>query len=273
MKLLKNLSLSMVAMVSLFGMSAYGANITIGAVGNTGTLVGSVGGNAFVFGLSPVLQGVGNSKVFLTIDDPGGPGSGHEKGYNTTGTTEFNTTPSGTTALLISEVGHAFVGGVEYSQFEFALNATGGAPNVSINSIQVFQATAGNLTGFPTFGGNATLVFKWDASAGNTLTVNDYIPGLDNTEMLLMVPSADFGPTGSNIILYMDAGSPGQFVSNDGPDKWIARQDCNNFGLTAVTCGPISTPEPSSLWLLCAGIGLLSVASRKSIVTMRMRKK
>src|SRR5215813_15583325 len=88
---------SVVMMFSLFGMSAYAATITIGAVGNTGTLVGSVGGNALVFGLSPVLQGVGNSKVFLTIDDTGGAGAGHEKGYNTTGTVEFNTTASGTT--------------------------------------------------------------------------------------------------------------------------------------------------------------------------------
>src|SRR5215813_15561556 len=144
MKLSRMITLLMVAMmISLFGMSAYGANITIGAVGNTGTLVGSVGGNALVFGLSPVLQGVGNSKVFLTIDDTGGAGAGHEKGYNTTGTVEFNTTASGTTALLLSDVGHAFVGGVEYTQFEFALNATGGGPNLSINSLQIFQATAG----------------------------------------------------------------------------------------------------------------------------------
>jgi len=267
MKLKNKVVLALVVLLGLLGTSAFAADITIDSVGDTGTLT-SGDGNGYVFGLSPVLQGVGNSKVFLTINQS--TAEAPEQGYNTEGTVEFETIASGTTALLISDLAVAYYGGTSYYQFVFALNSTGGDPNMSINEIRIFQANAGNLTGYPGFGGNATEVWDWQSSAGNTLTVIDYIPGLDNTEMLLLVPTAAFDQVGKDYVMfYMAAGSPE--LANDGPDKWIARDQCNTFGLTGVTCEPPQVPEPSSLLLLLTGFGLVGAAGGRKMISRLSR--
>ena len=224
---------------------------------DTGVLNGAVGGNAVVIGVDGgILQGVGNSKTFLTIQ-----GAGNERGYNTSGVTEFQTTPSGTTPLLRTELPVAQQGGNNFLEFAYSLNQEGGDPAINITRLLVFQTNVPNLTGFadgvtPNIGGNTNLIFAWSAAqSGQTLSVLDFVSGQSNVELLFLVPQGDFAPGFSNVVLYVE-----QTNSNDGPDKWIA------FGSSACVdigqCTP-SVPEPNTVALLAGALGIAGVALRR----------
>ena len=259
---LKN-ALTAGALAVLAAMPAIPANaILIDSALDTGVLNGTVGGNAIVIGVNGgILQGVGNSKTFLTIQ-----GAGNERGYNTSGLTEFQTTPSGTTPLALGEIPGATQGGTHYLEFAYSLNQEGGDPLINISRILVFQTGVPNLTGFqegatPNIGANTNLIFAWSAAvSGQTLTVQDFVSGQSNTELLLLVKATDFNPNFSNVVLYVE-----QTNSNDGPDKWVV------FGSSACVdigqCQPPpdddppgnGVPTPATLALM--GLGLLGMGT------------
>jgi hypothetical protein len=224
--------------------------ILIDTAGETAVLNGTVGGNALVIGIDGgVLQGVGNSKTFLTIQ-----GAGTERGYNTTGLTEFQTTPSGTTALALSEMPSALNNGTKFLEFAYSLNQEGGDPVINISRILVFQTNFANTSGFldggtPSIGGNTNLIFAWStAVSGQVLDVQDFVSGQSNTELLLLVRADNFDPSFSNVVLYVE-----QSNSNDGPDKWVV------FGASACVdvgdCTNVASPATMALM----GLGLLGM--------------
>jgi len=247
----------LLALVAALAFAAPADAILIDSQGDVGILNGAVGGNAVVIGVDGgILQGVGNAKTFLTIQ-----GAGTERGYNTSGLTEFQTTPSGTTPLLRSDAPGATRDGVKYLEFAYSLNQTGVNPNIDISRIILFQTGNPGLTGFadgatPNIGLQTNLIFAWSAAqSGQTLTVNDFVPGQDNTEMLLLIRASDFDPALSNVVLYVE-----QSNSNDGPDKWVV------FGTSACVdigeCTP-SVPEPHALALMAAGLGVAGFVLRR----------
>jgi hypothetical protein len=254
---------TLVAAVLIFSSSANA--VLIDTAGDSGSLAGSVGGTALLFGIPghTDIQGIGNSKTFLTVNQTGG--SGPEQGYNTDGTEEFETIASGTESLLLSEIPLVSIGGINYREFGFALNQTGGADQISINEITIMQGSAGNLTGYnniggPNIGGSTSLVFDW-TSNGETLTVEDFVPGLSNIEMLMLVEADSFG-VGDYVMLYMNAGDP--LAANDGNDKWIVVENSVCLKLGDPLCEPPSlVPEPSVLLLLSAGLLGLGFARRR----------
>jgi hypothetical protein len=246
---MKKVALALGVVATLTAASVAQA-ILIDTAGETAILNGTVGGNAIVIGIDGgVLQGVGNSKTFLTIQ-----GAGNERGYNTTGLTEFQTTPSGTTALALGEVPNVLNNGTQFLEFAYSLNQEGGDPNIAISRILVFQTNVPNLTGYlegatPSIGANTNLIFAWStAASGQVLEVQDFVSGQSNTELLLLIRASDFDPAFSNIVLYVE-----QTNSNDGPDKWVV------FGTSAcVEVGDcVNVPTPATLALM--GLGLLGM--------------
>lgn len=232
----------------------------------SGVLNGTVGGNAIVIGVDGgILQGVGNSKTFLTIQ-----GAGTERGYNTSGVTEFQTTPSGTTPLAFVDLPGAQQGGINYLEFAYSLNQEGGDPLININRLLVFQTNVPNLTGFtdgvtPNIGGNTNLIFAWSAAAsGQQLTIQDFVSGQSNIELLLLVRADNFLAGFSNVVLYVE-----QENSNDGPDKWVAFGE--SICVIIEQCEPPpppppGVPEPTPLALMGAGlIGIGFIRGKKGM--------
>ena len=234
--------------------------ILIDSHGDTALLTGTVGGNAVVIGIDgTVLQGVGNSKTFLTVQGPG-----FERGYNTTGLTEFQTTPSGTTALGTAEIPTAQQGATQFLEFAYSLNQEGNDALNNISRILIFQTGNAALTGFndggtPNIGLQTNLIFAWSqALSGQTLTVEDFVSGQSNVEMLLLVRADNFNPALPNVVMYVE-----QTNGNDGPDKWVVftRSACVDLSL----CEPGTTdvPLPGSLALATLGLGVLGFVRRR----------
>ena len=118
-----------------------------------------------------------------------GQGSTLERGYNTNGTTQFDTQKQGTKAIRLSDLPTITVDNTTYYEFRIDLNESNSSPQIALSKLQVFQSPNANLTGYnsttgqlgglnPVINLNSTVLL--DASLNSGSGVGDvlvYLPG------------------------------------------------------------------------------------------------
>jgi putative transposon-encoded protein len=152
----------------------------VDATTNAGAFVSYFGDNDTTFGSSGT--GVFDPFVRLQAD-------GTESGYNTDGPVEFDTkTGKWTHAIKVSSIpqrscpsGTCFELFNDINESNAQQNAKG---RISLNKVEVFYANSATVTGYPSFGGNATLEYAFDGD----ILINDVNQGSGRGDLRYMIP-------------------------------------------------------------------------------------
>lgn len=181
-------------------------------------------------------SGTLNGALFLQADPPGSTGTGTlnsfvqiqntgtESGYNTTGTQEFDS--SGSEFVLVGDLPTITIGGVVYRELLVDISESGSTSLLSLQELRIFLGSSGDLTGFPTFGGNAVEIFNLDVGPDGDSRVDldaALAPGSGDGDLIVLIPDSLF--TGPNQFVYVysrfganeaEAG----FASDGGFEEW-----------------------------------------------------
>jgi len=175
-----------------------------------------------------------------------------EQGYNTDARPlEFNenNSPTFTRSLLLSDVPIVNKGGIDYRDFRLDINQNNGThARLSLDTIEIYLASAGNLTGYPALG---TRIFNLDSpTADNWILLNgDLVAGSGGGEdMTAFIPDNLF-VGGDYVYLYSKFGASenSSYPNNDGFEEWSVLKG---------VLPPPSTHMPAPGALLLAVIGI-----------------
>ncbi|UCI06125.1 beta strand repeat-containing protein [Mesorhizobium sp. B1-1-8] len=210
------------------------------------TFANTVTINGAIFSSSDVITGAGTGLLdpFVRISTTGNNTS--EQGYNTDANTVVldDTTKGGgqyVHSVNIADIPIQFINGVGYYRFDLDINEsnTAAEQNLSLDSLQIWQASVGNLSnyapgatpaqgtgGFPA-GDNASKIYDMDAGGDTFVGLNGELqPGSGNTtDMSFLVPVSDFDPTKPYIYLYSAFGYQGgtyQGPTETAQSTWTA---------------------------------------------------
>ncbi|KKM13769.1 hypothetical protein LCGC14_1712880, partial [marine sediment metagenome] len=180
--------------------------------------------------ISPQATGTGVIETFVRIQN-----DGTEQGYNTDlrplpggdpVQVDVNTSPEHTRSLLLSDVPLINIAGIPYREFRLDINEMNksGFEFISLDEVQIFQGTAGDLVGYPTFGGDATKVYDLDALADMWI-MQDYSlnSGSGSGDMIFYVPDSVFIEPGDFVYLYSSFGA--QTTDPDGLGRDWSTED------------------------------------------------
>jgi len=163
---------------------------------------------------TPNSSGSLNGALFLQTDPPGSTGTGtlnsfvriqnspSESGYNTTGVEEFDT--SNSEAVLVSDLPTIAIGGVVYRELLVDIGESGSTSLLSLQELRLFLGATSDLTGFPTFGGNATEIFNLDVGPDGDSRVDldaALAPGSGDGDLVVLIPDSLFA--GPNPFVYV----------------------------------------------------------------------
>lgn len=205
------------------------------------TTAGSSGyiGGAYFQQVDPQPTGSGYIQPFVRISTK----QDVVQGYNTDARPlEFdeNNSPEFTRALSIDSVPILFLDGTAYRSFLLDINQTMAESCLSLDSLQIYLADEGNLTGYPSNLG--TKIYDLDAGGDNWIKL-DYAlnHGSGSGDMMAYIPKSLFDG-GRYIYLYSKFGQSENsvFANNDGYEEWA-----------------VAVPAPATL--LLASIGVVCV--------------
>ena len=164
--------------------------------------------------------------------------NGFEQGYNTDGTPQFNTKPSdldhsvllAQVPIVIGDGTNGTVDGLAYRQFLLNINepSSGSNPFLSLDSLQIWQEEAGNLTGFTPgagFVGTHTnnLVYNLDAGSDNWVALNSALSNANGqTDIEVLIPDSSFINDGTHrfVYLYSAFGAQPGWEAGGGFESW-----------------------------------------------------
>jgi uncharacterized repeat protein (TIGR01451 family) len=192
----------------------------------TATSSGSLNGALFHEFDPSNSTGTGLINSFVRIQ-----ASGTERGYNTLGTSEFDTT-SGSQAIQISDVPLVTIDNVNYREFFLDANQSNGSPLISLQQLQVFLGSTGDLTGYPSFGGQATQIFDLDVGPDGDSRIDidtSLFPGSGHGDLLVFIPDNLFAGPNQFVYFYSAFGAANPptdgFASNGGFEEWSVGAD------------------------------------------------
>jgi hypothetical protein len=228
----------------------------------SGVVTGTINGAIFTRA-DPQGTGSGNIQSFVRIQ-----AKGTEQGYNTDGTLEFDTKSGAWThSLAISDVPIVQLNGVNYREFLLDIDEGGAAKAryLSLDSMQIYLASAPNLTGYPNLG---VKIFDLDSLVADNWILLDATlrSGSGSGDMFAYIPDALFNvPEVTYVYLYSKFGGsePGYALQHDsdgGPEEWAVRKG------VVPPPPPPPIPAPGAILLvLCGGSIAVSLHRRRTI--------
>ncbi len=214
------------------------------------TTAGSSGhiGSAYFEQVDPQPTGTGYIRPFVRIST----NQPVVQGYNTDARPlEFdeNSSPDFTRSLPLDDIPILYSNGTAYRGFLLDINQTCTNSFLSLDTLEIYLADAGNLTGYPSNLG--TKIYDLDADADNWIKL-DYAlnHGSGSGDMIMFIPDSLFAG-GNYVYLYSMLGqSEGSaFPNNDGFEEWAA-----------------AIPAPSTILLGSIGICFVNwLRRRKSL--------
>ncbi len=176
------------------------------------------------------------------------------QGYNTDARPlllDENNSPQFTRSLLLDDVPTVDIGGTSYREFLLDINQKGTICGrlLSLDTIEIYLADAGNLTGSP--GSLGTLIYDMDDGDNNWIGLDYKLNhGSGSGDMLAYIPD-DLFVGGDYVYLYSRFGE--NWANNAGFEEWAVR-----------TSEPLpAVPAPASIMLGSIGAGFVGWLRRR----------
>lgn len=188
------------------------------------TTAGSSGyiGLAYFVQVDPQTTGTGVIEPFVRLST----NQGVSQGYNTDARPlelDENRSPQFTRSLLLDDVPIVSLGGTLYREFLLDINQKGtvGGSLLSLDTIEIYLANAGDLSGYP--GDLGTQVYDMDAGADDWILLDYRLGrGSGSGDMLAYIPESVFDQSyGSYVYLYSRFGE--HYANNAGFEEWAVR--------------------------------------------------
>ncbi len=181
---------------------------------------------AIVEQVDPQPMGTGYIHAFVRIQAKNGE-NGIEQGYNTDGRPlqfDEKTSPSFTRSITLGQVPEVTVNGQNYFEFLLDINQNSSSPDLSLDEVQIFLGSTGNLLGYDASTGTLSgLSPVFDLSPGGQMEVllNARLSsGLGSGDMAMFVPAADFAGASPSTYVYLYSHFGNIAAANGGYEQW-----------------------------------------------------